>query len=156
MLAWTATAATCRCRDLEDLRRQHTLSLGSRNSDFSVVTIKVEPWMRPTPLLQFREKEGAMNAVKAKWKNGQVILEGHADWPEGSRLVVAQEAVADDEDGEDDPESIARWIAEADAIPPIEMTEQEEADWQAARQAQRALDIAKSIARADEFQRDLE
>ena len=40
-------------------------------------------------LLQFRrEKEGAMNAVKAKWENGQVILEGHADWPEGARLFA--------------------------------------------------------------------
>jgi len=98
-----------------------------------------------------------MNAGKAKWQNGQVILEGHADWPEGSRLVVAQAPLADDdENDEDDPESIARWIADADAIPPIEMTEQEEADWQAARQAQRALDIAKSIARAEEFQWALE
>jgi len=45
-------------------------------------------------------------------------LEGHADWPEGSRLVVAQEPLADDdENDEDDPESIARWIAEVDAIP---------------------------------------
>jgi hypothetical protein len=97
-----------------------------------------------------------MNAVKAIWKSGQVILEDRADWPEGTRLVVAQEALADDEDGEDDPESIARWIAEFNAIPPIEMTEQEEADWQAARQTQRELDIAKSIARAEEIQRILE
>jgi hypothetical protein len=97
-----------------------------------------------------------MNAVKATWKHGQVILEGHADWPEGSRLIVAQEAHADDEGDADDPESIAQWIAEFEAIPPIDMTEQEEADWQAARQAQRELEKATFNARAEQIQRALE
>jgi hypothetical protein len=128
----------------------------SRCLGASVVKVR-KRWMVSTTVLQFRrEREDAMNAVKAKWKNGQVILEGHADWPEGSRLVVAQESLADDEYGEEDPESIARWIAEFDAIPPIEMTEQEEADWQAARQAQRVLEKATCSARAEKLQRALE
>jgi len=42
----------------------------------------------------------------------------------------------------DDPESIARWLAAFDAIPPLEMTPDEEAEWRAAREAQRAFEIA--------------
>ena len=78
-----------------------------------------------------------MSAVKARWKNGQVVLEAPADWPEGRRLVVAEEPVDDDNDQPDDPETIARWLAEFEAIPPLEMTAEEEAEWQAARKAQR-------------------
>ena len=40
----------------------------------------------------------------------------------------------------DDAESIARWIAEFDAIPPLQMTPDEEAAWQAARDAQKELE----------------
>jgi len=43
--------------------------------------------------------------------------------------------VSDDDNQGDDPESIVRWIAAVDAIPPLEMTAAEEAEWQAARQA---------------------
>ncbi len=43
----------------------------------------------------------------------------------------------------DDPESIARWIAAFDAIPPLEMTAGEEAEWRAAREAQKAFEMAK-------------
>jgi hypothetical protein len=47
-----------------------------------------------------------------------------------------------------DPESIARWIAALDAIPPLEMTRAEEAGWQAAREAQKASEIADFEERA--------
>jgi len=43
---------------------------------------------------------------------------------------------------DDDPESVARWIAEANSIPPLTMTAEEEAEWQAARAAQKQLDAA--------------
>ena len=81
------------------------------------------------------------------WKNGQVILDGPADWPEGCRVVVIRESVPDflgrtGDEQADDPESIARWIAAFDAIPPLEMTPEDEAEWQAAREAQKAYEIA--------------
>jgi hypothetical protein len=37
------------------------------------------------------------------------------------------------DDQGDVPASIARWIADFDAIPPLEMTPEEEAEWNAAR-----------------------
>ncbi len=82
------------------------------------------------------------------WKNGQVVLDGQADWPEGCRVVVTRECAPDflvttGDEQADDPESIARWLAAFDAIPPLEMTAEEEAEWRAAREAQKAFEIAR-------------
>jgi hypothetical protein len=64
-----------------------------------------------------------MNAIKATYRNGQFVLDEPVNWPEGKRVVIAP---ADDpsiggmtgDEQTDDPESIARWIKEFDAIPP--------------------------------------
>jgi hypothetical protein len=79
-----------------------------------------------------------MNAIKATWKHGQIVPDEPVDWPEGCRLRVQPDSLlqtngmSEEEQG-DDPESIGRWIAEFDAIPPMQMTPEEEAEWQAAR-----------------------
>jgi hypothetical protein len=70
--------------------------------------------------------------------------------------VVAEEPAPDDDNQADDPESIARWIAAVDAIPPLEMTAEEEAEWKAARKAQGDLEKATFNARADELRRMFE
>ena len=80
-------------------------------------------------------------------KNGQVILDGPADWPEGCRVVVIRGCVPDfvgttGDEQADDPVSIARWLAAFDAIPPLEMTPEEEASWRAALETQKAFEIA--------------
>jgi hypothetical protein len=92
-----------------------------------------------------------MSAIKAMWSDGQVVLETPPDWPEGRRLVVVEDPVPDDDNQADDPESIARWIAEFDAIPPLEMTAEEEAEWQAARKAQRDFEKSTFNERADKL-----
>jgi hypothetical protein len=92
-------------------------------------------------------------ALAGTLRNGRVILDGQTDWPEGCRVVVIREpavtvlGLAEDEQG-DDPESIARWIAAFDAIPPLAMTPEEEADWRAARKASKAYEIATFDERA--------
>jgi len=95
----------------------------------------------------------ATNTLTGTWKNGQVILDGPADWPEGCRVVVIRESLSDSlgttgDEQAGDPESIARWIAAFDAIPPLEMTREEEAEWRAAREAQKAFEIARFEERA--------
>jgi len=92
-----------------------------------------------------------MSAIKATWNDGQVVLETPPNWPEGRRLVVVEDPEPDDDIQGDDPESIARWIAAVDAIPPLEMTAKEEAEWQAARNAQRDLEKATFNERADKL-----
>ncbi len=86
-------------------------------------------------------------------KEGRIILNEQADWPEGCRVVVIRETavptlgLAEDEQG-DNPESIARWIAAFDAIPPLEMTPEEEVAWRAAREANKAYEMATFDERA--------
>jgi hypothetical protein len=82
------------------------------------------------------------------WKNGQIILDEPADWSEGCRVVVTPGKSLEvygmsEEEQSNDPEAIARWLAEFDAIPPWQMTAEEEAEWQAARQAVEDYTIAK-------------
>ena|SRR5712692_11894685 len=79
-----------------------------------------------------------MNAIKATWKKGQIVPDEPVDWPEGCRLRVEPDGMSDtngmtEKEQGDDAESIARWIAEFDAIPPLQMTPEEEEAWQPIR-----------------------
>jgi hypothetical protein len=74
-----------------------------------------------------------MNMVKATWKNGQVVLDSAAQWPEGRRLIVAEEEPAEirfmtEEDQSDDPESVQHWINDLRTISPLPITPEQEAD----------------------------
>jgi hypothetical protein len=89
------------------------------------------------------------------WKNGQVLLDEPVDWPEGCRVIVAPEGSSEvygmtEEEQSDDPEAIARWVAAFDAISPWQMSAEEEAEWQAARQAVKDYTIARMNERFSE------
>ena len=79
-----------------------------------------------------------MNSIKATWTNGQVVIEGNADWPEGHRLIVLEESAAEiafmtESEQSDDPHAIQRWIDELRAIPPLPqnpLQEPERLAWQ--------------------------
>jgi hypothetical protein len=80
-----------------------------------------------------------MSAVKATWQNGQVVLQGKADWPEGRRLVVAEDQFVDlefmtEDEQSDDPEAIERWVQEVQALPALTMTPEQEAEMLAGRE----------------------
>ena len=65
-----------------------------------------------------------MQTLTAIWKDGRVVLDGRADWPDGCRLVVREnfehgiEFMTEDEQS-DDPQAIERWIDELRATPVI-------------------------------------
>lgn len=87
-----------------------------------------------------------MNTIKATWKNGQIVPDGPVDWTEGCRLVIQPESFSEiefmtEEEQGDDPESIARWLAEFDAIPRLPMTAEEEAELMAWRQKMKAFNV---------------
>ncbi len=87
-----------------------------------------------------------MSVLKAIWKNGKVVLEGHADWPEGSRLIVQEEALPGvifmtEEEQSDDPEAIQQWIDGLRAIPPVPWDASREAERQAWQQRMRLHNI---------------
>ena len=96
-----------------------------------------------------------MKTIHAIWKNGQIIPTQPVDWPDGTNLsieaVEQPEGSATEEDllG-NEPAAIARWIAAFDALPPMRMSEAEEAAWQAARREMKDYTIAKMQERSFE------
>ena len=89
-----------------------------------------------------------MSAINGTVRNGHVVLDTPADWPEGSRVRVEPLPEAEvygmcEEDWQDTPEAIAAWLAWYDSLEPLEMSPAEEAEWLAARQAQKAFEKAR-------------
>jgi hypothetical protein len=80
-----------------------------------------------------------MNAIEGIWKNGQIIPDEAADWPEGCRVRI--EPLPEEEKiglSEDEwpttPEAIADWLKWIDSFEPVELTPEDEANWAAWRQ----------------------
>ena len=99
-----------------------------------------------------------MTALTGTWKNGQIVLDEPADWPEGCRVFIEPipegEALGiREEDWPTDPEGIARHLALMDQIEPLKMTPEEEAEWQAARKAQKEFEIANWEKRSRRIER---
>jgi hypothetical protein len=89
-----------------------------------------------------------MTTITTIVKNGRVEVVAPADWPEGTPVLIEplpHEATVGirEEDWPTDPEGIARHLARMDQAEPLEMTPQEEAEWQAARMAQKELELAR-------------
>ena len=88
----------------------------------------------------------------------QVVLDHPAELPEGCRVTVepiaAEEAVGTDEaTWRNTPEAIADWLQWYDSLEPIARTPEEEAEWEAARKAQRAREKAASLERGEQLRR---
>jgi hypothetical protein len=75
-----------------------------------------------------------MHAIKAIWKNGQILPSEPVDWPEGSELMVEpivpkEERVGlTEEEWGDDPASIAAWETGARSIETPEYSDEEQAE----------------------------
>jgi hypothetical protein len=88
-----------------------------------------------------------MNAIKGTFKNGQIVLNEPANWPEGTQVLIepvpgpGANGMTEVEQG-DDPESLARWLRWYDSLEPLLMTPEEEADWKAWRQKVKEYTIA--------------
>ncbi len=68
-----------------------------------------------------------MNAIKATWKNGQIVPDENAEWPESCRLLVEPIPVERtfglrEEDWPDTPEAVAEWLRWYDSLEPLEFT----------------------------------
>ena len=88
------------------------------------------------------------------WKEGRIILDEPADWPDGCRVTV--EPISDrvetlgitEEQWPRTPEAIAEWLAWFDSFEPIAMTPEEEANWRAARETPKAHEVGTFEGRA--------
>jgi hypothetical protein len=95
-----------------------------------------------------------MTVLKAFVKDGKIELEAPTDWPEGTEVRIEPSKPAEsigirDEDWPDTPEGIARLLASMDRIEPLDMTAEEEAEWAAARSAQKEFEKARFDEHAD-------
>lgn len=81
--------------------------------------------------------EQDMNVVEAVWQNGQVVLEGQADWPEGRRLLVVELPPATstsekigltEAEWDDSPEGRAKWSAWLQSLEPVEFAKPDSFD----------------------------
>jgi len=78
-----------------------------------------------------------MGTVKAIWKNGAVVLSDKVDWPDGLRLIVAEDSLSDiafmtEEEQDDNPDAVEMWINDIKSMPTIssELAEQpDQAAW---------------------------
>lgn len=78
-----------------------------------------------------------MTGIEAIWSGGAVVLQGHATWPEGRRLIVREETIPGidfetENDQYDDPDHIQRWIDDLATIPALPANpplESESTDW---------------------------
>ena len=61
-----------------------------------------------------------------------------------------------DEEQGDSPEAIARWIATVEAIPPIEISDEQWAAWQKRRQEDREWEFAHEEERHQKIMKSLE
>jgi hypothetical protein len=79
-----------------------------------------------------------MSVLKGTIRNGQVVLEQKADWPDGTevniipagRLPTGDEEMAE-EDWSNAPEAIADWLKWSNSLKPLILTPAEEADTEA-------------------------
>jgi hypothetical protein len=94
-----------------------------------------------------REKGQNVDRAKGTWKMGQIVLDKPTDWPEGCRVLVEPADEEEplgirEEDWPTTPEALADWVHWFDSLEPVELSEQDEAEWQSAREAVKAHSIA--------------
>jgi hypothetical protein len=94
-----------------------------------------------------------MKAIMGTVRNGQIIVDQPIEWPDGCRVVIEPVAKEEtlgirDEHWPTDAEGIARLLELMDKIEPLEMTPEEEAAWQADREAQKEWQKANFDKRA--------
>ncbi|HLW66020.1 MAG TPA: hypothetical protein VKS79_11985 [Gemmataceae bacterium] len=88
-----------------------------------------------------------MTPIKATVKNGQINATVPPNWPEGCEVTIEpiQEQISlgmREEDWPTTPEGIAALLKKWDAAEPVAMSADEEAEWKAARKAQKEFEIA--------------
>lgn len=86
-----------------------------------------------------------MSVVRARYQNGQVVLESPVNWDDGTELRIETVDVTfvgmSEEEQGDNPEAIQTWINAVDAIPPLEMSEEEESALRAWRERVKVYNI---------------
>jgi hypothetical protein len=98
-----------------------------------------------------------LNAAKAKYENGQVILTEPVDWPEGVDVIVEPMPQATLGIPEDqwptDLQGIAELLARMDKATHRWLSPEDEAGWEAGLQAQKEYEKARFQEHGEELRR---
>ena len=97
-----------------------------------------------------------MSALKGIIRNGQVIVIGRSDLPDGTEVEIVPVGLVsgdDDTPGPPTPDEIAKTLAAMDNVEPFEMTEAERAAIEADRQARKEWEKAHFDELADRLRR---
>ncbi|MFN0018867.1 MAG: hypothetical protein ACKVP0_11455 [Pirellulaceae bacterium] len=98
-----------------------------------------------------------MNAIYSTGviRNGCVELAQPLAWPEGTEVIVMPSANQESDAGLS-AEEIAQTLAAMDRVLPMDLSDEELADWEAHRRAQREFEKANFDAHGAELQRNWE
>jgi hypothetical protein len=95
-----------------------------------------------------------MSTLKGIIRNGQVILIGRTDLPDGTEVEILPVGLSSvDDQGQMTPDEIARTLAAMEKIEPFEMTDAERAAIEADRQARKEWEKAHFVAHGDRLRR---
>lgn len=103
-----------------------------------------------------------MISITGTYQHGTVVLDEPVNLPDGAHVRVTLDdpnaAPPEDTDRLSDgrpwpktPEEIAAYLAEMDATPGLDMSDEEYAQWEAERLAQKARRIAENEVRMDQI-----
>jgi predicted DNA-binding antitoxin AbrB/MazE fold protein len=105
-----------------------------------------------------------MTTIKTIIHNGRVQIDEPVDLPEGAEVEVTinmlpvdftLRGMTEEEQG-DTPEAIERWIALAESIPAITMSDRDWEAWHQRRKEDREWQLADVVEREKRLQRNLE
>ncbi len=89
-----------------------------------------------------------MDAIRATWRNGQIVPDVPVDWPQGYRLRIEPDVVQAEpeemreEDWSNSPVAIADRLSWYDSLEPLIFTPEEESDLSAWRRQVKEYTIA--------------
>lgn len=88
-----------------------------------------------------------MAVIHGTVRSGVVVPDSPVELPEGTRVQIRPAADADqigipEEEQGDDPESIAAWVAWANQLEPLVLTDEEREQWRKAQEEQKAFELA--------------
>jgi hypothetical protein len=89
-----------------------------------------------------------MATIKAIIRNGRIEVAEPIDLPDGTELTIPLPGRAEilgirEEDGSDNPEAIAAWLAWYDALEPLDFSSEERVAREAARREEKQVELAQ-------------
>ena len=96
-----------------------------------------------------------MSTVPGRYHDGKVILDTPVDWADGMQVQVsprAEKIGMSEEEWPTTPEGIEAMIKRIDALEPVDLTLEEEAEWLAAREEVKRYTIQKMNEQEDLFE----